>query len=52
MPKRGKKYREAAEKVDRAELYSPEEAIKLVKETTYTKFDASVEVDAIVRLRD
>ena len=44
MPKRGKKYLEAAEKVDRAKLYSPEEAVQLVKDTTYTKFDASVEI--------
>ena len=44
MPKRGKKYLEAVEKVDRAKLYSPEEAVQLVKDTTYTKFDASVEI--------
>jgi large subunit ribosomal protein L1 len=44
MPKRGKKYREAAGKVDRLKLYSPREAIELVKEINYTKFDATVEV--------
>jgi large subunit ribosomal protein L1 len=44
MPRHGKKYLEAATKVDRNHLYAPEEAIKLVKETSYTKFDASVEV--------
>jgi large subunit ribosomal protein L1 len=44
MPKRGKKYLEAAEKVDRERLYTPEEAVDLVKETTYTKFDPTVEV--------
>ncbi|HEY57480.1 MAG TPA: 50S ribosomal protein L1 [Anaerolineae bacterium] len=43
MPKRGKKYREAAAKVDRNRLYSPEEAIRLVKETSYANFDATVE---------
>lgn len=43
MPKRGKKYREAAAKVDRNRLYSPEEAIHLVKETSYANFDATVE---------
>lgn len=44
MPKHGKKYREAAQKVDRNRLYSPEEAVELIKETTTVKFEATVEV--------
>ncbi|MEG1494979.1 MAG: 50S ribosomal protein L1 [Bacilli bacterium] len=44
MKKRGKKYLEAAGKVDRTKAYSSEEAIKLIKETTVSKFDASVEL--------
>jgi len=44
MPKRGKKYLEAAAKVDRLKLYSPREALELVKEISYAKFDATVEV--------
>jgi len=44
MPKRGKKYLEAAAKVEREKLYEPQEAIKLVKETITTKFDGPVEV--------
>ena len=44
MPKHGKKYLEAAKKVDSKKLYSVAEAIKLVKETSYAGFDASVEV--------
>ncbi len=44
MPKRGKKYLEALKKVDRTKLYSPQEAIRLVKETSYASFDASVDV--------
>lgn len=44
MPKHGKKYREAAEKVDREKEYTRREAIKLIKETAYTKFDPTVEV--------
>jgi large subunit ribosomal protein L1 len=44
MPKHGKKYQEAMAKVDRNKMYDPEEAIDLVKETTFTKFDAPVEV--------
>ncbi|MBD5431146.1 50S ribosomal protein L1 [Lactobacillus agrestimuris] len=44
MPKHGKKYLEAAKKVDPNKFYSIEEAMKLVKETSYANFDASVEV--------
>jgi len=40
----GKKFREALKKVDRTRFYTPEEAVKLVKETSYTAFDATVEV--------
>ena len=43
MPKRGKKYRKALEKIDRLQLYSPEEALKLVQETSYASFDETVE---------
>jgi large subunit ribosomal protein L1 len=42
--KRGKKYLEALSKVDRMELYSPQDAIDLVKATSYTNFDATVDV--------
>lgn len=44
MSKRGKKYREALEKVDRTRLYPPLEALELVKETSYAGFDATVDV--------
>jgi large subunit ribosomal protein L1 len=43
MPKRGKKYLEAAAKVDRLKLYEPVEALELVKEISFAKFDATVE---------
>ena len=42
--KRGKKYQEAAKKIDRKSLYSKEDAIRLVKETSGAKFDETVEV--------
>lgn len=42
--KKGKKYVEAAKKLDKNKLYSKEEAVKLVKETSTTSFDASVEI--------
>src|SRR3978361_205369 len=44
MSKTSKAYREAAEKVDRDNLYPPLEAAKLAKETSSKKQDATVEV--------
>lgn len=41
---RGKKYLEARQKVTPGRAYSVLEAIKLVKETSYSKFDAKVEM--------
>jgi large subunit ribosomal protein L1 len=42
--KRSKAYRAAEAKIDRDFFYSPAEAAKLAKETSATKFDATVEV--------
>jgi len=42
--KRSKKYVEAASKIEKNKLYTVEEACNLVKETSVTKFDASVEI--------
>jgi large subunit ribosomal protein L1 len=42
--KRSKAYRAAAEKIDADALYGPVEAIRLAKETSNTKYDATVEV--------
>ncbi len=44
MAKHGKKYVEAAAKVDREKNYSRAEAVKLIKDTVTTKFDPTVEV--------
>lgn len=44
MPKHGKKYLEALAKVDREKLYTPQEAIKLVKEIAPAEFDETVEL--------
>jgi large subunit ribosomal protein L1 len=41
--KHGKKYQAAASKIDRSRDYSPEEAVTLVKDTSFTNFDATVE---------
>ena len=48
MVKRSKKYREAAEKIDRNNLYTANEAIALVKSMPEYKFDQTVE--AVLRL--
>jgi large subunit ribosomal protein L1 len=44
MTKHGKKYTAAAEKVDREKLYSPLEALDLARQTSYTRFDGTMEV--------
>ena len=44
MKKRSKKYEEAFSKVEKGKVYSKEEAVKLVKETSISKFDGSIEV--------
>ena len=42
--KRGKKYLEAANKIEKGKAYSVEEAVKLLKETKVANFDESVEL--------
>jgi large subunit ribosomal protein L1 len=44
MVKHGKKYLEAAEKVDKATAYQPQEAVGLVKKVAPAKFDETVEL--------
>ena len=44
MAKHGKRYLAAREKIDREKLYTPGEAVRLLKETKGTKFDESVEI--------
>jgi len=44
MKKYGKKYVEASKNIDKNKAYSLEDAIKLVKETSVTKFDSTVDV--------
>ena len=42
--KRSKAYRAAAEKIDHDRVYTPLEAVRLAKQTSTTKYDATVEV--------
>ncbi|HEX9014544.1 MAG TPA: 50S ribosomal protein L1 [Chloroflexota bacterium] len=44
MTQHGKKYIEAAKKIDEDRAYQPQEAIKLLRDVSYTKFDSTVEV--------
>ena len=46
---RGKKYLEAKAKIDRNKLYSLADAVALVKKTSYSKFDGSVELHLEVK---
>ena len=43
MPKRGKNYREAAAKIEKAKLHEVSEAMGLVVETSKAKFDETIE---------
>ena len=45
MAKLTKKQKEALAKFDKDKVYSLEEAVEVVKNITYTKFDASVDID-------
>ena len=44
MPRKGKAYREAAQKVEPGRLYSAAEAVALVKQTARARFDETVEL--------
>src|SRR5688572_20869749 len=44
MPKHGKKYRSALEKIEEGRLYSLDEAIELAKEIHPAKFDETLEI--------
>lgn len=43
MPKRGKSYKEAVAKFDKAQLHEVTEAMKLACETSRAKFDETIE---------
>ena len=50
MKKRSKKYEEAFSKIEKGKVYSKEEAVKLVKETSVSKFDGTVEISMRLNL--
>jgi len=49
--KRGKKYTQAVEKVDKTRVYSYNEAANLVKEMAFAKFDETVELSVKLNLK-
>ena len=50
MKKRGKKYNEALTKVEKGKIYTKEEAIELVRTTSTSKFDGTIEVAMYLNL--
>jgi large subunit ribosomal protein L1 len=50
MAEHGKKYRAAAEKIDRNKSYQPKEAVGLIKKSAPAKFDETVELHLLMGL--
>ncbi len=50
MAEHGKKYRAAAEKIDKNKSYQPKEAVELVKKSAPAKFDETVELHLLMGL--
>lgn len=50
MKKRGKKYNEVLSKIEKNKVYSKDEAVKLVKETSTSSFDGTVELHVKLNL--
>lgn len=46
---RSKKYKEVATKVDKNRLYQVEDAVELVKSTSYSSFEGTVELHLVIR---
>jgi large subunit ribosomal protein L1 len=46
---RSKKYKDAKAQIDRNKLYSVKDAVKLVKKTSYSKFNGSVELHLVAK---
>lgn len=49
--KRGKKYRDAAQKIDAEKVYSIEDGVALVKGMSFAKFDETVEVSVNLNIK-
>ena len=49
--KRGKKYIESKKKIDNSKLYTCDEAVDMVKEVAFAKFDETVEVSVKLNLK-
>jgi len=51
MPRQGKRYRMAVEKVEKGREYTPEEALDLIKEVSSCGFDETVEVAVALNIK-
>lgn len=51
MAKSGKKYIQALSKIDKRKSYSVDEAISLLKEITFVKFDETIDVSVNLNLK-
>ncbi|MFW6312652.1 MAG: 50S ribosomal protein L1 [Spirochaetota bacterium] len=49
--KRGKKYREAIARIDRQRRYEPTEAIQMVKDLAFAKFDETIELSMNLNMK-
>jgi large subunit ribosomal protein L1 len=49
--KRGKKYQEALAKLDRQHRYEPVEAVQLIKQLSFAKFDETIELSVNLNLK-
>jgi large subunit ribosomal protein L1 len=49
--KRGKKYQQALARIDRQQRYEPVEAVQLIKELSFAKFDETIELSVNLNLK-
>lgn len=49
--KRGKKYQQAIARIDRQRRYEPEEAVRLLKDVSFAKFDETIELSMNLNLK-
>ncbi len=50
MKNRGKKFEEKTKLVNKGSVYSPDEALKLVKQTSFAKFDETIDLTLVLNI--
>ena len=48
MKTRGKKYKEKAKLIEKGKAYAPSEAVKLLKEVKFAKFDETIDLAVVL----